>query len=237
MGPLAEGEGKGLALWISNVLTEPDPAQAEPGLKTASSVAELELHVARELHDQVASPLIAMVIELHQLRTQFAEDAEASQRLAMLEESARQVLRQAREILIDLRGQEDRRLSFAHILRDEVLARFEHRAVLSLRVSPAWPDHISGWSAFNLARIVQEAVTNAIRHGRAGAIAVSLDVNSSDEAVVAVTDDGDGFDGVTGLGIAGMRERSVIMGGTFNAGAGEAGGTYIEVRIPRYRLD
>ncbi|HET7466223.1 MAG TPA: ATP-binding protein [Candidatus Dormibacteraeota bacterium] len=229
--------GTGLALRFSNVLTEPDAALAESGLKTALSTSELELHLARELHDQVASPLISLVIELHELRAELGGDAEASQRLALLEESARQVLRQTREILIDLRGQEDLRLNFAHILRDEVLARFERRASLSLHVSPAWPDHISGWSAFNLSRIVHEAVTNAIRHGRAGAIAVSLDISSSAEAVVSVSDDGDGFDGVTGLGIAGMRERAVIMGGAFNACTGETGGTRVEVRIPRYRLD
>ncbi len=226
-----------MALRISNALPGYDAALAESGSDAVSYTGELERHLSRELHDQVASPLISLVIELHQLRNDAASDADVSQRLALLEESARQTLRQTREILIDLRGQQELRLSFAQVLRSQVLRRFDERAAISLEVSPAWPEHIGGWSAFNLGRIVHEAVTNALRHGRARSIVITLDVTVSDEAVLLVVDDGDGFDGITGLGITGMRERAVIMGGSFSAVRDDGGGTRVEVRIPKYRLE
>jgi signal transduction histidine kinase len=220
----------GVALRFSNALTEPSRASAEP-------VVELELHFARELHDQVASPLIQLVVELHDLRLELDGDTDTQQRLALLEESARQVLRRTRETLMDLRGQSDLRLSFVQVVRSEVIARFERRAAISLVVSPKWPHHINGWAAFNLSRIVHEAITNAIRHGHARSISVALSVHTLDEAVIEVVDDGQGFDGVTGMGMAGMKERAVIMGGTFSAGAAESGGTRIQVSIPMYRLE
>jgi two-component system, NarL family, sensor histidine kinase LiaS len=229
--------GEGLALRISNVLAEPSPAVAAPGSDAALSTTELQLHLARELHDQVASPLISMVVELHELRAELGDDTDASQRVAVLEESARQALRQTREILIDLRGQEELRLNFGHVLQSDVLSRFESRATITLHISPAWPNTISGWSAFNLARIVHEALTNAVRHGRATSIVITLDVIPSGEAIVAIIDNGEGFDGVTGLGMAGMLERTVIIGGTFKSWTAVGGGTRVEVRIPTYRLE
>src|SRR5215813_14274574 len=110
-GPISGRSGTGLALRISNTLPGYDAALAESDSDAALYTRELERHLSRELHDQVANPLISLVIELHRLRTEVASDPDVSQRLALLEESARQTLRQAREILIDLRGQQELRLS------------------------------------------------------------------------------------------------------------------------------
>jgi signal transduction histidine kinase len=214
-----------VALQFSKPLTEPDEA------------LDFRLQVARELHDQVASPLVTLIIELHELRAETGQDADTSQRLATMEEAARQALRQTREMVVDMRGQEVLRLGFASVLREEVLGRFDPKASISLHVSPDWPDRINGWSAFNLSRIVHEAVTNAVRHGHARSITVALDVTADGEAVVEIIDDGEGFDGMTGLGIAGMRERAVILGGTFSVCTGESSGIRVEVRIPKYRLE
>ncbi len=209
---------------------------AEQVLVEASAGNPLALHLARELHDQVASPLIALILELDDLRRESGGDADTSQRLAVLEESARQVLRRTRELLIDMRGADTLRLNLVDVLRSEVVARFHHRASISLDVSDRWPIHVNGWSAFNISRIVHEAVTNAVRHGHARAISIVLDVTAFGEAVIKIADDGEGFDGLIGMGMTGMRERAVIMGGTFSAGSDEDG-TRIEVRVPTYRLE
>lgn len=218
-----------MALGFSNVLTEQGPTEVY-------ATDQVTRHLARELHDQVASPLIALVLELHEMRHQSSGDADTTQRLAVLEESARQVLRQTRELLIDMRGQEELRLNLVDVLRSDVIARFERRAEISIMVSDRWPIQVNGWSAFNISRIVQEAVTNAIRHGHAESVSIVLDITAFGEAVVRVVDDGDGFDGLTGMGMTGMRERTVVLGGTFSAGSNEDG-TRIEVRFPAYRLE
>jgi two-component system sensor histidine kinase UhpB len=218
-----------VALGFPDVTTEQGRAEAYASDPVA-------LNLARELHDQVASPLISLLLELDDMRREHTHDADTSQRLALVEESARQVLRRTRELLIDLRGQEALRLNFAQVLSADVLTRFDGRAEISMSISDTWPTHINGWSAFNLSRIVHEALTNAVRHGRAQSISITLDVSAFGEAVIAIVDDGSGFDGLTGLGMTGMRERTVIMGGTFSAGSDEDG-TRIEVRVPTYRLE
>ena len=218
-----------MALGISDVVVEEGQVEAY----VSDPVA---LHLARELHDQVASPLISLVLELDDLRREHSGDVDTSQRLAVLEESARQVLRHTRELLIDMRGQDALRLNLVEVLQSDVISRFGHRARISTVVSDQWPIHVNGWSAFNISRIVHEAVTNAIRHGHARAITIVLDVTAFGEAIVRVVDDGRGFEGLAGMGMTGMRERAVILGGTFSAGSDEDG-TRIEVRVPVYRLE
>lgn len=218
-----------MALGFPELVTEQGPV-------AAYAVDPVALHLARELHDQVASPLISLVLELHELRRDNAQDADTSQRLAILEESARQVLRHTRELLIDMRGQDELRLNFVEVLRSDVVSRFERRADIELLASDRWPLHVNGWAAFNLSRVVHEAVTNAVRHGHAQTISIALDVSAFGEAVIEIVDDGEGFDGLIGLGMTGMRERAVIMGGTLTAVSDE-GGTRIEIRVPAYRLE
>lgn len=218
-----------LALGFPDVVTE-------EGLANGYVGDLVSRHIARELHDQVASPLISLVLELDEMRRKNAGDADITQQLAVLEESARQVLRRTRELLLDMRGQDGLQLNLVDVLRSDVIALFERRASISLVVSDSWPIHVNGWSAFNISRIVHEAVTNAIRHGHAREISIVLDVTAFGEAVVMVVDDGDGFEGVTGMGMVGMRERAVVLGGTFSAGSDD-NGTRIEVRVPKYRLE
>lgn len=218
-----------MALGISDVVTEGALAGGYIGDPAAR-------HIARELHDQVASPLISLVLELDDMRRKNAGDTDITQQLAVLEESARQVLRRTRELLIDMRGQDELRLNLVEVLRSEVLVLFQRRAAISLVVSDSWPIHVNGWSAFNISRIVHEALTNAVRHGHARNISIVLDVTAFGEAIIRVIDDGDGFEGMTGLGMIGMRERAVIMGGSFTA-TSDNDGTRIEVRVPQYRLE
>lgn len=91
-----------------------------------------------------------------------------------------------------------------------------------------------------LFRMAQEALTNAVRHAQATRIEVELE-RSSDRTVLRVTDDGKGLraeprgDGAFGLGLAGMRERARLLGGTFRIGPGPGEGTVVEVELPSER--
>jgi len=221
-----------LALRISDA-----PMEGIHAVSAAHAAHELQRQLARDLHDEVASPLISLLLGLREMRQHRQAESAADGELAIVEDSVRDVLRRTREMLIDLRGQGDIRLNFAQVIRHDVLSKFEHSVRIAFRVARSWPEHINGWSAFNLSRIIHEAVSNAVRHGRATSIEISLDVNPLDEAVVLVVDDGAGFDGPVGLGITGMEERTVILGGTFQAAAAPVSGTRVEIRIPRYRLD
>lgn len=197
-------------------------------------------HYARELHDLVAQPLITLVLELDDFRSRDALAPEVRDEVAHLQESARMVLRNTREMLVDLRGQGEIRLNFREVLRNE-LARSAtgSRAAIkpSLQVSSGWPARINGWAAFNLLRIIQEAIANATRHGRASRIDIILSTSPDNDAVLVVLDDGAGVRGApTGIGIAGMQERAVILGGKLTIDPSITGGTRVEVRIPIQRL-
>jgi len=201
-------------------------------LTGAAVPEELQVHFARELHDQVAQPLIALVLEIYELRTQSPLDESVAAQMERVEDTARRVLRQTREMLIDLRGQRFLRLNFADVLESE-LARRASEVVPSIHATSRWPKRINGWAAFNLLRIAQEAIANAMRHGKARKIDVFLDTNPKQEAVMVVIDDGvRAPDALFGFGMVGMSERAVILGGTFSSAMLESGGTRVEVRVP-----
>jgi len=212
-------------------------APSDTPVETSPS-SETPGHLARELHDLVAQPLIGLVLEIHELRSRHSGDAEND--LARLEDATRRVLRNTRELLVDLRGQGEIRLNFPEVLRNELIRRSFDRLAQppALQVSSTWPQHINGWVAFNLLRIVQEAVANAARHGRATRIDIILSTGPAGEAVIVVLDDGIGLgEALPGLGMVGMQERAVILGGRFTAGPRETGGTRAEVRVPLRRLE
>ena len=216
-------------------------AEASPNIAVAAKPDVAANHLARELHDLVAQPLISLVLEISEMRSHGALNPESTQEMARLEDSARTVLRNTRELLVDLRGQGEIRLNFREVLKKELL-RNPNGAKLApatkLQVSSTWPERINGWAAFNLLRIVHEAIANATRHGRATSVEVILSTSkNNDEAVLVVIDDGAGLgDAMPGIGMVGMHERAVILGGRFSVVPRLAGGTRVEVRIPLQRL-
>jgi signal transduction histidine kinase len=86
-------------------------------------------------------------------------------------------------------------------------------------------------------RIVQESLTNVVRHSSADAATVHLDFEP-DALAVQIDDDGSGpgtdadADGDGGSGIPGMRERVAALGGELQAGAGPSGGFRVRARLP-----
>ncbi|HET7421842.1 MAG TPA: histidine kinase [Candidatus Dormibacteraeota bacterium] len=216
----------------AGVVAEIEARPAESPDATASPAG----HMARELHDLVAQPLISLVLAMHDLRDTVTDDV-AARELNRIEDNARAILRNTRELLIDMRGQGEIRLDFRQVLKNELARTTTRGAVPTVQVSSSWPEWINGWAAFNLLRIIQEATANASRHGHASHVEVILSTSSNEEAVIVVVDDGLGLgESPTGIGMIGMQERAVILGGAFSAVARLGGGTRIEVRIPLQRL-
>jgi signal transduction histidine kinase len=88
-----------------------------------------------------------------------------------------------------------------------------------------------------LYRVVQEALSNVVRHSGAGMVSVSVQAEGSD-VVVVVEDDGDGFDSRrvgdgAGLGLLGMKERAASTGGSVRVDSTPGGGTQVRLSIPQ----
>jgi signal transduction histidine kinase len=214
-------------------------AQAERAREAAAriAVAEERARIARELHDVVAHAVSVMVLQVgavrHKLPPPLEEDKEA---LGRVEDAGRTALAEMRRLLGAMRREGDGAaltpqpgMDGLERLIDEV-----GRAGLPVQV------HVDGDPfplprALDLSayRIVQEGLTNALKH--AGAARVDVTVRyARDEVRIEVSDDGVGRSRSDGLGhgLIGIRERVTIFGGEMSAGAAPDGGFVLSARLP-----
>ena len=214
-------------------------AQAERERDAAMriAVAEERARIARELHDVVAHAVSVMVLQVgavrHKLPAPLEEDKEA---LGRVEEAGRTALAEMRRLLGAMRREGDGvalapqpGLGGLERLLDEI-----GRAGLPVRL------HVDG-DPFPLPRavdlsayrIVQEGLTNALKHARAGQADVTV-MYEPREVKVEVRDDGTGSSTSDGLGhgLVGIRERVKIFGGEMTAGAAPEGGFVLSARLP-----
>jgi signal transduction histidine kinase len=206
-------------------------------------VSEERLRIARELHDVLGHHLSLINVQagvgLH-LMDERPEQARTS--LSAIKQASAEALREVRAVLSALQGDEERAprtpaptLSGGlDALVAEVRAAGLAVSAEVTGVSRALPAEVDR-AAY---RIVQEALTNVRRHAGTGAHASVLVAYGPEELEVRVVDDGvgpstvDGFVEAGGSGIAGMRERTVALGGEFSAGPRDGGGFAVSARLP-----
>jgi signal transduction histidine kinase len=206
------------------------------------AVAAERLRIARELHDVVAHSM--SVIAMHAGSGRLAADRDpvaARKALEVVEQSSRDALAEMRRLVTVLRDADDvgPALAPAPGLRDV------HRLVAEVAAAGVIVDvHTEGDLAevpdgVSLAayRIVQEALTNVVRHVGQGRAHLSVAVGDG-KVVLDVTDDGDrqaatevGKAG-RGHGVVGMRERAALYGGDLTAGPGPDGGWHVAGWLP-----
>jgi signal transduction histidine kinase len=221
--------------------------KAQPTAKRGSharrtdETEEVRREFARLLHDGVAQTLSAMLLELDELRVEQQGRGVVLKRVDGLERSTRKALSELRDLLRQLRAGREGDRDLVKLIKRGIRARVGVRPAVrfELLVSPTWPERITGRTAAELHRIVEEAIENAIRHGGARQIGVGFAVSARAlYAYVTVTDDGRGLPARRGtksggLGILGMRERALLLGGKVQLAAGPGGrGTTVRVSVP-----
>ena len=216
------------------------PAQL-PG-EHAMTEREVKQYVARELHDRVAQTLTGMLIELESFKVQQFGRESVLREATELQDSTRQVLQSIREMLYDLRGEPASEESFVSVLQG-LLGRFEERTriAVELIVSPSWPNKLRSAAALNLYRIVEEALTNIRLHSGARTVRVALEWLGGAELAVVVRDDGAGLESsetlrAGGMGMLGMRERAVLLGGRLTVESRPGEGTTVQAIVPKAGL-
>jgi signal transduction histidine kinase len=191
--------------------------------------------IAHELHDEASQILAGLHITLDTLVRDLPAPPEA---LGRLHAELDRVEAQLRRLSHELRPAMLDDLGLAAAL--EWLGQgVTDRAGVAVAVQ-APEDRLTPEIETALYRIIQEALTNAVRHGRPRRIAVEVHEESSHIRAV-VRDDGHGFDvpaawarrGDRGLGLIGMRERAEALGGTLEIRSTPGQGTELSVRIPR----
>ena len=214
-------------------------AQAEREREAAAriAVAEERARIARELHDIVAHAVSVMVLQVgavrHKLPDALAEDRDA---LRGVERAGRTALAEMRRLLAAMRRDgEDVEFTPQPGLDglDALLAEVGRAGLpVELHVDGE-PFPLPRGVDLSAYRIVQEGLTNALKHARATDVDVTVRYRS-DELEIEVRDNGRGSATSDGLGhgLVGVRERVKIYGGEMTAGTATEGGFVLSTRLP-----
>jgi two-component system sensor histidine kinase UhpB len=224
-------EGQALADAFNAMLDRLEHARHEAA-RTALAAQEAErLRVARELHDEIGQTLTAVTIQAERAAQ---GDSELAQALRAVADGVRESLDEVRRIARELRPEalDDLGLVNALIaLCTRIGAQGGPRVERDLQpqLPPLSPD-----VELVIYRVAQESLTNAFRHSGARNAKVSLTADA-DYVALAVTDDGKGLP--TPLppgtaGIAGMRERALLVGGMLSVASSPEDGTEVRLMIP-----
>ncbi len=208
-------------------------AQAEIARSAAS---EERLRIARELHDVVGHSLGVIALQAGVgARVALSDPEEARTSLAAIADRSRASLQEVRQILGALRNpSEDAELIPGLDALDRLVAQAAE-AGLPVEVEQEgepWP--VSPALGLTMYRLVQESLTNVVRHAGAGSARVRVEYGAH-QLTLTITDDGRGAPPGTssGTGQIGMQERAAIWDGSLRAGNRAGGGYEVVAVIPR----
>jgi signal transduction histidine kinase len=203
------------------------------------AVSEEQSRIARELHDVIAHSVSVIVVQAGAADDVFDERPDqARTALRSIEQAGRDALGELRRLLGAVRPDAgaDPDAPQPRLDRLDELARPLRASGLEVAIrTEGDPGALPAGVELSAYRIVQEALTNTLRHARAGRAQVTLRYDQ-DSVEIDVRDDGRGMaagdgDG-GGHGIIGMRERAALVGGTLDAGPLERGGYRVHARLP-----
>ena len=222
----------GRIMWNRRRRLDRDRSQA-----ARDAVALERNRIARELHDVVAHSMSVMVVQAGAARAVLRRDPEGAERaLRSIEESGRMGLAEMRRLLA-VDGEGTPSLAPQPGLGDlgELLDRMRATGLAVELVTEGRPRPVPPGVDLSAYRIVQEALTNTLKHAGPGAHA-GVRLRYDDETIeVEVADDGrgpsPGPEGA-GVGLIGMQERVAFLGGELRTGPRPGGGFLIRAHIP-----
>jgi len=203
---------------------------ARDALRRVVAAQELERRrLARELHDETGQALTSILLGLKPL-----EDGPGREAVAELHELVVTALRDVRRLAVELRPK---------VLDDFCLVPALERLAESfgeqtgLKVdfhSAIGEDRLPSEVETALFRVVQESLTNVVKHSHANRVSIVL-TRRGDGVAVVVEDDGAGFDPADsgdGIGLLGMRERLALLDGTLDVESSAGQGTTLVAEVP-----
>lgn len=226
----------GTGSWLRATRT----AEAERRRRIAETTRAAErTHIARELHDVVAHHVTAMVVQAEAARYLTGAPDRLDQALKAVGDTGRRAATDLRHLLDLLnpashhpdRGPESRTPPVGRLLTLVEQTRQAGQPVeFTEEGTPAGDTGSADLVAY---RVVQEALTNAVKHARSSPTAVLVRHRAGD-ITVEVSTEGSAASGLegSGRGLAGLRERVDLLGGDFDAGPRAGGGFTVRARIP-----
>jgi len=211
-------------------------AERRSGASAALEAQERErARVARDLHDEVNQALTGLVLRLEALRTKAPPELseELIETRAVASQAMQELLKLARQLrptALDDLGLE---AALAGLVED-IARQTEIRTAFDRELGTGVLPELSDELQLVTYRVAQEALSNAVRHSGAAHIRVRLCIDDQ-RLELRVSDDGAGFDADrtgAGLGVAGMRERALLVGASLEIDSEPGMGTRVRLWVP-----
>jgi PAS domain S-box-containing protein len=193
-------------------------------------------YIARELHDEAGQALTSLMVGLRLLERDADRPEAVVAGVVELKRMVDDVLEDLHRLAMDLRPASLDHLGLVAAVRQYLEAISERHGLVAQFETVRFSERLRPDAETALYRIVQEALTNVIRHAQATRVDVILE-QRGDKLIVLVEDNGIGFDPVTAmsgghLGLLGMHERAEMLGGTLVLESAAGAGTTLLVEVP-----
>jgi signal transduction histidine kinase len=252
--------GEGIGIVIAHDKSGPTPSFSDDDLRLAETLAaraavavdlservsrdavrrvveaqELErARLARELHDETGQALTSILLGLKPLEESAANDEDRSA-VASLRELVVSTLQDVRRLAVELRPSALDDFGLASAVERLADSFREHSGLRVDLEAQLGAERLPREVETALYRIIQEALTNIVKHAEASRVSIVL-THRDGVAVVVVEDDGSGFDASStrgdGLGLVGMRERVALLGGRLRMESAAGSGTTVRAEVP-----
>ncbi|MHA6761336.1 sensor histidine kinase [Streptacidiphilus sp. PAMC 29251] len=215
--------------YLASMIERAETAERDRDHRARIAVAEERTRMAREMHDVIAHSL-AVMITLNDAAAATAPEGPVRETVTQASEVGRQALTEMQRILGVLRGAGSADLvpqpGIAQLTDLIAIAR---SAGLTVELSVSGePGQLAPTTQLNIYRIVQESLTNVLKHSRDVRRVIVTLAHREDRVRIQVTNDGEPatppHEAATGHGLAGMRERAALYQGRFHAGPTRGGG-------------
>jgi two-component system, NarL family, sensor histidine kinase LiaS len=203
-----------------------------------AAVMEERQRLARDLHDVVSQQLFALsMLSSATLRLVDKQPEKVKEQIEQIAEIAIKAQGEMRSLLLHLRPIELSEDSLCEGII-KLIVELKEKTNLEFQASIDEIEYISNAAEEHLFRIVQEALSNILRHAEATKVKITLTEREND-IYLYISDNGKGFDPskekIASYGLKTMRERCEEIGGIFNIRSKEKEGTYIDIRLKKGR--
>lgn len=204
------------------------------------AVTQERTRIARELHDLVAHRVSMITVQAGAAQTVASSDpAKAIRAMEAVEQAGREALDELRQVLGVLRTDDADALAPMHGVSEipTLVSDMRDAGVDVAMSTEGVPDDVPARIELAAYRIVQEALTNVLKHGGPSPSAEVHLAKDGQMLSIEVTDRGTGGSSLpgSGQGLVGMRERATLLGGSFEAGLQPGGGFQVNARLPLER--
>lgn len=207
-----------------------------------SAVIEERQRLARDLHDSVSQQLFALSMMAEAAVIQLDKNEElAKTQMADVAQAAHHAQAEMRALLLHLRPVY---LSGESLIEgiEKLAEEIKERNAIHFQLELQEDITLQGVAEEHIFRIIQEAISNILRHAEATTVKLRMEERASD-VFIHISDNGKGFvinqhnERKTSLGLQTMKERTKELGGTFSIRSLVDEGTYIDIRIPIKEVD